>query len=955
MNIKERIKGLVPGLKHAGKSEGMVPSRKMRRLVVDLQRQTESLTRSDLAHWRMAHQLAIDVENPQRLQLLRIYRDVDLDGHLSGAVSQVSGMVKARSFKLVDAAGENDEEAVKMLDTGWFKRVMDLWLETRYWGFSLVQCSGAFVGIDGVWRFGHVDLVPREHVIPERSRVVEIAGEHWQSGWDWRESEYAPYLLEMGRPDDLGLYLKCARYTIPKKNVEQYWDTFAEVFGMPLRIARTSSRDDGDRRRLLNMMAQMGSAAYAVIPDGAEVQVVENSKSDAYNVYDRRIERCDRELSKLVIGQTMTIEDGSSLSQSETHLDVLKNLVEALADGMRDFINGQVLPVMQRSGAPVEGLRFEWDYPLDYTPEQMTAVETMLLQHYEIEGAYFEEKYGVPVGVPVDGRNSVAAKETGNGGAGGESEAGGERGARGESGATGADGEGGERGARGESGAGEKKRLSKEEMERFFGYAPEGAGGVALTLGKDESIGEKLGSLFKGMMKAVFEQGGAELKVSLLGDERVQSFIDTHSQVLDSSFDEVKMSERMRERLHRSDWVFSGMKAWKEMGEAFPSLVDEKGVRKPFEQFLKDVRKVDETYNKHYLRAEYEFAAASAEMAAKWERFMEDGDRYNLQYRTAGDDRVRPEHAALNGVTLPPTDEFWESYYPPNGWRCRCTVVQVRKKKYPVTPHEEAMALGEAALELDKKGMFRFNPGKQERVFPAYNAYTQEKCVGCKLGGKATLGKVEQGKDSKKCQACRLLKECYEKGHRDARISVEDVTTIINMPIDEQFHVVYEGKKGRVHQHKMVCSTREDYNRVLKVAKAFADMFGDCRINPEILEGASEARRIYYPDLPEDCKANPDLTTKFGYIDVKSPHQNNNCCSNANHASKEQHSCVCLTDDLMKIKRKQTEKISEYQIHERTNAIWESPDYHHNHIFWFIGGVLRKYDRPSDKKRQKSE
>ena len=191
---------------------------------------------------------------------------------------------------------------------------------------------------------------------------------------------------------------------------------------------------------------------------------------------------------------------------------------------------------------------------------------------------------------------------------------------------------------------------------------------------------------------------------------------------------------------------------------------------------MKDVRKVDETYNKHYLRAEYEFAAASAEMAAKWERFMEDGDRYNLQYRTAGDDRVRPEHAALNGVTLPPTDEFWESYYPPNGWRCRCTVVQVRKKKYPATPHDEAMALGEAALELDKKGMFRFNPGKQERVFPAYNAYTQEKCVRCKLGGKATLGKdsyqIELAKkyDPEKCQACQLLNKFNKKENKKKEI-----------------------------------------------------------------------------------------------------------------------------------------------------------------------------------------
>lgn len=57
-------------------------------------------------------------------------------------------------------------------------------------------------------------------------------------------------------------------------------------------------------------------------------------------------------------------------------------------------------------------------------------------------------------------------------------------------------------------------------------------------------------------------------------------------------------------------------------------------------------------------------------MAAKWEKFEEDGDRYNLQYRTAGDDKVRPEHAALNGVTLPMSDPFWESYYPPNGWNC---------------------------------------------------------------------------------------------------------------------------------------------------------------------------------------------------------------------------------------------------------------------------------------------
>lgn len=106
---------------------------------------------------------------------------------------------------------------------------------------------------------------------------------------------------------------------------------------------------------------------------------------------------------------------------------------------------------------------------------------------------------------------------------------------------------------------------------------------------------------------------------------------------------------------------------------------------------MNDVRKNDRTYNVNYLRAENNFVAASAEMAGRWESFMADGDRYHLQYRTQRDDKVRPEHAALDRVTLPPSDPFWADFYPPNGWNCRCTVVQVRKSKHPATPHDEAM------------------------------------------------------------------------------------------------------------------------------------------------------------------------------------------------------------------------------------------------------------------------
>ena len=129
-----------------------------------------------------------------------------------------------------------------------------------------------------------------------------------------------------------------------------------------------------------------------------EIEFVESGKGDAFNVYDKRIDRANSELSKLIIGQTMTIEDGSSLSQSETHLEVFENLVESDCTMLRDIVNNQLIPRMIKHGFPIKGLRFEWNDTVDYTPEQQVAYETMVADRYEVDPSYFAEKYSMPVG-----------------------------------------------------------------------------------------------------------------------------------------------------------------------------------------------------------------------------------------------------------------------------------------------------------------------------------------------------------------------------------------------------------------------------------------------------------------------------------------------------------------------------------------------------------------------------
>lgn len=158
-------------------------------------------------------------------------------------------------------------------------------------------------------------------------------------------------------------------------------------------------------------------------------------------------------------------------------------------------------------------------------------------------------------------------------------------------------------------------------------------------------------------------------------------------------------------------------------------LLDNDGGIKPYSSFEQEALRLHQAYNVNYLQTEYNFAAATAQMAAKWNDFEQDGDQYHLQFRTASDEKVRRSHALLHNTTLPPSDPFWNEYMPPLDWNCRCTVLQVLKDKYPLSNSAEAIGKGQkATTRLGKDGvnrtaMFRFNPGKQKVIFPEKHPY----------------------------------------------------------------------------------------------------------------------------------------------------------------------------------------------------------------------------------------
>ena len=200
--------------------------------------------------------------------------------------------------------------------------------------------------------------------------------------------------------------------------------------------------------------------------------------------------------------------------------------------------------------------------------------------------------------------------------------------------------------------------------------------------------------------------------VTKIADELMSGVFKGYGKSLSS--DDLSLAERtFLNKVNDNVYVFSGFKNFQQLKETSLLLRDDDGKLKSFNDFLTDVKKVNETYNEVYLNAEYSNAVASGQTAASWDDYTNNGIDI-LTYRTAGDDKVREEHAILEGVTYPIDHEFWDIYYPPNDWGCRCDTepapgadpVSIAKGDRPELPE-----------------MFRNNVGKSGVLFPDTHPY----------------------------------------------------------------------------------------------------------------------------------------------------------------------------------------------------------------------------------------
>lgn len=344
----------------------------------------------DVKKWRDALSAAESVNKPQRIDLIRIYKELTLDTHLCSVMEQRTNKVLARGFKLTNDSGDVDEEKTALLQSAWFERFMRFAMESKYYGFSLIEFGSLTNDA-----FESVEVVPREYVVPEWGVVnTKLSG---GKQLDYTRPPLSLWSIFVGETKDMGLLNKAAPIVLWKRLVQATWAEYNELYGVPLRIGKTNAQDPAQRGQMEDMLENLGSSAWGLFNEDDNIEIINGVKVGGQGTFRDFIALADEQLSKLFVGQTMTTEDGASLSQSQVHENTLASFTGADLRWLSYVVNNQLLPFITMKGLTFEGLTFQFDLDEHLSLEQQFDIDKELLQHYAIPAEYITATYGTPV------------------------------------------------------------------------------------------------------------------------------------------------------------------------------------------------------------------------------------------------------------------------------------------------------------------------------------------------------------------------------------------------------------------------------------------------------------------------------------------------------------------------------------------------------------------------------
>lgn len=240
------------------------------------------------------------------------------------------GLLEAALFDVLDAVGKGYSVCEILWETTAARwRVRELaWRDPRWFAFD--PADGTTLRLrDGA---GLLPLTPYKYVVHVHA-------------------------AKSGLPIRGGLARAAAWAYLFKNYALKDWVAFAEVFGQPYRVGKYHASATADERaKLLRAVASIGTDAAAIIPEGMMIEFVEASRGGTIDLYERLAAFLDAQVSKAVLGQTLTSEvgtGGGSRALGEVHNEVRRDIMRSDARQLAATLNAALVrPLVELNLGP---------------------------------------------------------------------------------------------------------------------------------------------------------------------------------------------------------------------------------------------------------------------------------------------------------------------------------------------------------------------------------------------------------------------------------------------------------------------------------------------------------------------------------------------------------------------------------------------------------------------------
>lgn len=347
-------------------------------------------TSATIEKWRQAH---IEAESGfgTRVTLYDLYEDARLDGFLERLIKKrLTGVLKHR-LKYVDKNNVEIEVDDLLKSRGFRKLRKEIGLQAAY-GIAVIELSVE----NGKLK---VFSIPKKHIRPNEGVITQEQYDF--TGIDYRTAQMAKTVVQVGENDDLGYLLQASCYAFYKRGNIADWANYAQIFGMPFRVAKYDGYNPTVRSQVEQAMEKAASAAYAIVPKEVEFEIIKDTGSSASNeMYDTLRKAMNEEMTVLIIGatETTTSSKSSGYAQSETHLKSVEEVMEDDKENELSILNEDFLPVLQYLGLLPKGGAFKYEEVINITEakDKVNMALTLRKGGTPVSDDYLYEVSGIP-------------------------------------------------------------------------------------------------------------------------------------------------------------------------------------------------------------------------------------------------------------------------------------------------------------------------------------------------------------------------------------------------------------------------------------------------------------------------------------------------------------------------------------------------------------------------------